>query len=205
MSETTAVEIRGSDTNEDATKYKTSEPLSDNDVEKKDNESDRSEISPTDSDDLDLVKFPSKSINEEYIEYRETSKTLMYLIDNRDREKVSKWINKLDTMDEKGCMNERLLYFKYLTATLSGPYGLVEPFTSIPPNSVRPLHMVLPPIVLADLMDDQPILHQSRRKGIGRKPTSKAISIQRDYKFFEQQLFPPEGLICYAAAFSSAP
>lgn len=103
-------------------------------------------------------------------------------------------------MDEL-CHLERLQYIKYLTETLSGPYELVEPFTSAPPEILKPLNLILPPIVFSDLMDDQ-LPCQRRRKGFGRKST-KAMSIKQDYKFFEEQLFPPEGMICYAVAFSA--
>lgn len=52
------------------------------DIERKNDGYSRSEGSfSTDSDDLDEVyKFSFKSTNEQYIDYRETSKTLMYLI-----------------------------------------------------------------------------------------------------------------------------
>ncbi|XP_015374598.1 PREDICTED: uncharacterized protein LOC107169387 [Diuraphis noxia] len=132
---------------------------------------------------------------------RETAKTLMYLIDSRDRQKVSSWIRKLDKMNDKDGILERVVYIKYLVATLSGSLGLVEPFTSMPPEKVKPLQMILPPSVYADLVKDdpEPVV---RKKIYAHKLQNSNSLLLQDKKFYEQQLFPPEGIICYAAAFS---
>ncbi|KAL4103255.1 hypothetical protein QTP88_018632 [Uroleucon formosanum] len=119
----------------------------------------------------------------------------------RDREKVSSWIRKLDKMNDKIGMLERVVYAKYLVSILSGSLGLVEPFTSMPPEKVKPLKLLLPPTVYADLLkgEPQPVV---RKKTYAHKlPNSNNLLLQ-DKKFYEQQLFPPEGIICYAAAFS---
>lgn len=104
-------------------------------------------------------------------------------------------------MNDKDGILERVIYIKYLVATLSGSLGLVEPFTSMPPEKVKPLQMILPPSVYADLLKDEPE-PVVRKKRYGHKlPNSNSLLLQ-DKKFYEQQLFPPEGIICYAAAFS---
>jgi hypothetical protein len=105
-------------------------------------------------------------------------------------------------MDDDLGQLERLHYIKYLVATLSGSFGLTEPFTSAPPETIKPLRIILPPVVFADLLDDQP--EQCMRKSTSdvRKPSTMSDANQEDRKFFEEQLFPPEGVMCYAAAFS---
>ncbi|XP_003240172.1 uncharacterized protein LOC100572258 [Acyrthosiphon pisum] len=142
-----------------------------------------------------------KNNNQLYCYDRETAKTLMYLIDSRDREKVSAWIRKLDTMNDKEGMLERVVYAKYLVASLSGSLGLVEPFTSMPPETVKPLQMILPPTVYADLLKDEPE-PVVRKKTYAHKSPTTNNPLLLNKKFYEQQLFPPEGIICYAAAFS---
>ncbi|XP_026821284.1 uncharacterized protein LOC113559741 [Rhopalosiphum maidis] len=144
---------------------------------------------------------PLKNNNELYCYDRETAKTLMYLIDSRDRQKVLTWIRKLDGMNDDEGILERVHYIRYLVSTLSGTLGLVEPFTSMPPKNVKPLQLVLPPTVYADLLKDQPEPCLRKKIYAHKMPNSNSRFLQ-DKKFYEQQLFPPEGIICYAAAFS---
>jgi len=121
--------------------------------------------------------------------------------DSRDRQKVLTWIRKLDEMNEGDDMLERVHYIRYLVSTLSGTLGLVEPFTSMPPLIVKPLKLILPPVVYADLLKDQPE-PCLRKKIYGHKMPNSNSQLLQDKRFYEQQLFPPEGIICYAAAFS---
>ncbi|CAH1731224.1 uncharacterized protein LOC114126085 [Aphis gossypii] len=152
-------------------------------------------------DEDDEPDCPLKNNNELYCCDRETAKTLMYLIDSRDRQKVLTWIRKLDEMNEGDDMLERVHYIRYLVSTLSGTLGLVEPFTSMPPLIVKPLKLILPPVVYADLLKDQPE-PCLRKKIYGHKMPNSNSQLLQDKRFYEQQLFPPEGIICYAAAFS---
>jgi len=69
-----------------------------------------------------------------------------------DREKVSTWIKKLDGMNDGDDQLERVNYIKYLVATLSGALGLVEPFSSTPPEIVQPLQLIVHPVVFADVL-----------------------------------------------------
>jgi len=114
---------------------------------------------------------------------------------------VSSWIRKLDKMNDEEGMLERVVYAKYLVSTLSGSLGLVEPFTSMPPEKVNPLQLLLPPTVYADLLKDEPEPVVRKKTYAHKLPNSNNLLLQ-DKKFYEQQLFPPEGIICYAAAFS---
>jgi len=121
---------------------------------------------------------------------------------------VSEWIDKLDEMKDEEGQLERLLYIKYLVMTLSGMFGLVEPFTSHPPEILRPLQLVLPPLVFADLLEEEPekCFRSSTSKmslNSDEKAANLAKPIQNDRLFYNQQLYPPEGVICYAAAFST--
>ncbi|XP_050431507.1 uncharacterized protein LOC126840061 [Adelges cooleyi] len=142
-----------------------------------------------------------KCIDDLYADGRATSKVLMYLMDNRDRDRVMLWINKLDQMTDEAGQLERLLYIKYLVDMLSGLNGLTEPFTMTPPETLKPLRNILPPIVFADLIDEDSTHCRAERS---RCSTSRAPIInQPDRDFYYQQLFPPEGLFCYAAAFSA--
>jgi len=104
-------------------------------------------------------------------------------------------------MNDKEGMLERVVYAKYLVASLSGSLGLVEPFTSMPPEIVKPLQMILPPTVYADLLKDEPEPVVRNQTYAHKLPTTNN-PLLLDKKFYEQQLFPPEGIICYAAAFS---
>lgn len=142
------------------------------------------------------------SIGRYYVAYfRSSHYSIVSLSDSRDREKVSSWIRKLDKMNDKEGMLERVVYAKYLVASLSGSLGLVEPFTSMPPEIVKPLQMILPPTVYADLLKDEPE-PVVRKKTYAHKLPTTNNPLLLDKKFYEQQLFPPEGIICYAAAFS---
>ncbi|KAF0770464.1 DUF4485 domain-containing protein [Aphis craccivora] len=67
------------------------------------------------------------------------------------REKLSKWIRKLDKMNDGDDQLERLHYIK-----LSGSFGKVKPFSSIHPLTVQPLQLIIPPVVFADLLKDEP-------------------------------------------------
>lgn len=104
-------------------------------------------------------------------------------------------------MNDKEGMLERVIYIRYLVATLSGSLGLVEPFSSMPPEVVKPLQMILPGPVYTDLLKDAPETVVRKKLYAHKLPTSNSLLLQ-DKKFYEQQLFPPEGIICYAAAFS---
>lgn len=123
---------------------------------------------------------------------------------------MSKWIGKLDAMnDDDDGRSERLLYVKYLARTLSGPFGLAEPFTSAPPETVKPLRTVLPAVVFADLLDDRtegpprsPRTPEDRGTPTATSGDGNGGALRDDKKFFERQLFPSDGLLCYAAAFS---
>lgn len=133
--------------------------------------------------------------------------------DHMDREKVSKWLSRLDEMNDEDGQMERMYYLKYLVSTLSTSFGLEEPFTALPPHTVQKLSQILPPAVFAELLDRneetaEPLL--SRKPFGSQKPVGERRPLieHHDYNdrlFFEQQLFPPEGLICYAAAFSALP
>jgi len=127
--------------------------------------------------------------------------SIVYFSDSRDRQNVLTWIRKLDEMNEGDDMLERVHYIRYLVSTLSGTLGLVEPFTSMPPLIVKPLKLILPPVVYADLLKDQPE-PCLRKKIYGHKMPNSNSQLLQDKRFYEQQLFPPEGIICYAAAFS---
>lgn len=39
---------------------------------------------------------------------------------------------------------------------LSGSFGKVKPFSSIHPLTVQPLQLIIPPVVFADLLKDEP-------------------------------------------------
>lgn len=152
------------------------------------------------------ISIIEKNVDEFYhaICYRNTLLLMNYTSDCRERNKVSKWLDKLDTLDDDDGQLERLQYVKYLVSMLTGSFGLVEPFTSIPPETVRPLQSILPPVVLADLLDDEKspdTCSRIRRRKRDKSPEKVRLP-HSDYMFFEQQLFPPEGLMCYAAAFS---
>lgn len=124
--------------------------------------------------------------------------------DCRDRAKIFKWICKLDSMEDDDGQLERLMYIKYLVQTLSEPYGLVEPFTSYPPDRLKPLRNVLAPVIFADLLEEQPDKCFDKRRPEPTKKNDPAYGpVQDDKKFYNQQLFPPEGLVCYAVAFST--
>jgi len=105
-------------------------------------------------------------------------------------------------MNDKEGMLERVVYAKYLVASLSGSLGLVEPFTSMPPEIVKPLQLILPATVYADLLKDEPEPVVRKKTYAHKLPTTNNNPLLLDKKFYEQQLFPPEGIICYAAAFS---
>lgn len=128
----------------------------------------------------------------------------LILADNRDRRKVAEWICKLDLMVDNDGRLERMLYIKYLVDTLSATYGLVEPFTSLPPEHVKPLRTIVQPVVLADLMNDEEDadLRCLRLRADDAKAPPPKRNVGEDYTFHQQQLFPPEGIMCYAAAFS---
>lgn len=99
----------------------------------------------------------------------------------------------------------RFWYAKFLVDTLGSPFGLVEPFTSPPPDTVKPLHTILPPVVYADLLNgSDKCLKNSRENtaGSGAK-NEEDRTPQEDETFYQEQLYPPEGVICYAAAFST--
>ncbi|XP_050528152.1 uncharacterized protein LOC126898255 [Daktulosphaira vitifoliae] len=162
----------------------------------------------------------TKCINEQYAEGRAMAKVLMFLVgkslnwilillanelinnsilDSRDRDKVNSWIAKLDEMTDENGQLERLLYIKYLVEILSGPVGLTEPFNMFPPETIKPLRQIIPPIIFADLLDEKQFQNRSDFTTHKAEP----IENQDDRKFFQQQLFPPNGLFCYAAAFST--
>lgn len=145
---------------------------------------------------MDAIEFISLSFNCVDIQC-----SIVFFSDSRDRQKVLTWIRKLDGMNDDEGILERVHYIRYLVSTLSGTLGLVEPFTSMPPKNVKPLQLVLPPTVYADLLKDQPEPCLRKKLYAHKMPNPNSRFLQ-DKKFYEQQLFPPEGIICYAAAFS---
>lgn len=120
---------------------------------------------------------------------------------------MSAWLERLEKMVDEDGQYERLLYIKYLAITLSGSSGMMEPFKSSPPEVIRPLHLVLPSVVFADVMDEKLNEDGCVRRRLdhvtraGMTPAKRTH--QEDYQFYEQQLYPPEGMYCYAAAFSA--
>jgi len=126
-----------------------------------------------------------------------------------DHKNLTEWISRLDQMTTEEGQLERLLYVKYLVMTLSGMYGLVEPFTLPPTEIVRPLRTILPPLVYADLVEERPekcfrMATTSKMSLDSDEQANEAKQpVQDDRLFYTQQLFPPEGILCYAAAFSS--
>lgn len=106
--------------------------------------------------------------------------------------------------DDKGELI-RVNYAKYLMVTLSGSFGLAEPFTTNPPEIIQSLDLIIPPVVFVDLLLDEPdpTLRKKKLNAHNTPPKTNINSgLLEDKKFFEQQLFPQDGIMCYAAAFS---
>lgn len=112
---------------------------------------------------------------------------------------------RLDTMTKCDEMREeRAMYLRFLILCLNNG-KLVPPFTKMPPTSLRPLSAVMPRSVYNQVFKEK--LPSSRLCHPTPQDTSNKKYCQPDEiepkLFFARQPIPRNGVISYAAAFST--
>ncbi|XP_050426761.1 uncharacterized protein LOC126837063 [Adelges cooleyi] len=156
---------------------------------------------PDDQNDEAAVSPFSK---EAYVCDRQYAIVLAQLISVNEREKVYKWIERLDKMTEcDEVLEERAMYLRFLTLSLKNG-KLVSPFTKLPPPSLRPLSVVMPRSV------HNLVFKEKLATGADCPPTEDTTTKRycppdeiEPKLFFSRQPMPRNGVLSYAAAFST--
>ncbi|XP_075230630.1 uncharacterized protein LOC142329758 [Lycorma delicatula] len=157
----------------------------------------------------DLTQMnPNKLLIENYDYNRMLAKALMELFPLSDRNKIEKWLHRLEEMNHTP---EQLLYrshYMWFLLLVMQRGKLTTPFNQSPPiGQLKPLHEVLPVEVYEDIINSATAQQQNQSwidtlaaEGKAQEDESKKGLFPCN--FFENQPVPAEGSFCYAAVFS---
>ncbi|XP_075228152.1 uncharacterized protein LOC142328332 [Lycorma delicatula] len=157
----------------------------------------------------DLTKMnPNKLLIENYDYNRTLAKALIELYPLDDRNKIDKWIQRLEEMNHTP---EQLLYrshYMWFILLVMQKGQITPPFNRDPPmGQLKPLHEVLPIEIYEDIINSATSqqMNQSwidKLAAEGKTPEDESKRGLFPCNFFENQPVPAEGAFCYAVVFS---